>query len=89
MSLKYFNVRVLQESIILIMTPAGVMYVNMSDSCRSQVSPCMTPAGVKYVSMHDSSTSQVSQCMTPAGCKYVIMQVCHYDSCKMQVCQYA
>ena len=31
------------------MTPAGVKYVNMYDSCRSQVSPIMTAAGVKYV----------------------------------------
>ena len=32
------------------MTPAGVKYVNMSDSCWSQVHvfQCMTPAGVKY-----------------------------------------
>ena len=31
------------------MTPAGVKYVSMQDSCRSQVSQCMTPAGVKYL----------------------------------------
>ena len=46
------------------MTPAGVKYVSMYDSCRSQVSLCMTPAGVKYVSMYDS-------CRTPAGVKYL------------------
>ena len=39
------------------MTPAGVRYVNMYDSCKSQVSPCMTPAGVMYVSMNDSCRS--------------------------------
>ena len=49
MSLKYFNVYLLQESIISIMTPAGVQYVNMSDSCRSLVFQCMNPAGVKYL----------------------------------------
>ena len=59
MSLKYFNVRLLQESIITIMTPAGVKYVNMSDYCRSQVFQCMTPAGVKYFNMYDSCRSQV------------------------------
>ena len=31
------------------MTPAGVKYVGMYDSSRSQVSQCMTPAGVKYL----------------------------------------
>ena len=49
------------------MTPAGVKYVIMYDSSRSQVSPCMTPAGVKYDGMYDSCRSQVSQCMTPVG----------------------
>ena len=53
------------------MTPAGVKYVRMHDSCRSQVSQCMTPAGVKYVSMHDSCRILVSQCMTRAGVKYL------------------
>ena len=43
----------------LCMTPAGVKYVVMYDSCRSQVSPCMTPAGVKYVIMYVSCRSQV------------------------------
>ena len=43
----------------LCMTPTGVKYVIMYDSCRSQVSACMTPAGVKYVVV----------CMTPAGVK--------------------
>ena len=41
------------------MTPAGVKYVNMSDSCRSQLYQCMTPAGVKYVNMSDSCRSEV------------------------------
>ena len=45
----------------LCMTPAGVKYVIMYDSCRSQVSPCMTPAGV----------SSMLVCMTPAGVKYL------------------
>ena len=31
----------------LCMTPAGVKYVDISESC-SQVFQCMTPAGVKY-----------------------------------------
>ena len=31
------------------MTPVGVKYVGMYDSCRSQVSPCMTPAEVMYL----------------------------------------
>ena len=61
MSLKYFNVLLLQESIISIMTPAGVNYFNY-DFCWSQVFQCMTPAGVKYVSMYDSRKSQVSPC---------------------------
>ena len=43
------------------MTPAGVKYVSMHDSCRSLASQCVTPAGVKYVSMHDSCRSQVCQ----------------------------
>ena len=43
------------------MTPEGVKYVIMYDSCRSQVSPCMTPAGVKYGGMYDSCSSHVSQ----------------------------
>ena len=30
------------------MTPAGVKYVTMNDSCRSHVFQYMTPAGVKY-----------------------------------------
>ena len=55
-------------------SPAGVKYVIMYDSCRSQVSPCMTPALVKYVGMYDSCRSQLSQCMTPAEVK-----VCHYE----------
>ena len=33
------------------MTPVGVKYVSMYDSCRSQVSQCMTPAGVKYLNV--------------------------------------
>ena len=40
---------------------AGVKYVYMSDSCRSQVFQCMTPAGVKYFNMYDSCRSQVCQ----------------------------
>ena len=40
-------------------SPAGVKYVIMYDSCRSQVSPFMTPAVVNYVGMHDSYRSQV------------------------------
>ena len=43
----------------LCMTPVGVKYVIMYDSCRSQVSPCMTPAVVNYVGMYDSCRSQV------------------------------
>ena len=43
------------------MTPAGVKYVNIYDSYRSEQSPCMNPAGVKYVSMYDSCRSQVCQ----------------------------
>ena len=34
------------------MTPAGVNYVSMYDSCKSQVSQSMTPTGVKYVMMY-------------------------------------
>ena len=51
----------------MLVSPAGVKYLN--DSCRSQVchDVCMTPAGVKYVIMYDSCRSQVSPCMTPAG----------------------
>ena len=41
------------------MTPVGVKYVGMYDSCRSQVSQCMTPAGVKYVIMYVNCRSQV------------------------------
>ena len=44
----------------LCMTPAGVKYVGMYDSCRSQVYQCMTPVGVKYVGIYDSCRSQVS-----------------------------
>ena len=40
------------------MSPAGVKYVNMYDSCRSQLYICMTPAGVKYVSLNDCCRSQ-------------------------------
>ena len=47
------------------MTPAGVKYVIMSDSCNSQVFQCMTLAGVKCINMYDSCRSQVSPCMTP------------------------
>ena len=61
MSLKNFKVLLLQESSISIMTLAGVMYVNMSDSCRCQVFQCMTPGGVKYFNMYDSCRSQVCQ----------------------------
>ena len=43
------------------MTPAGVQYVSMYDTCRGQVSQCMTPVGVMYVGMYDSCMSQVSQ----------------------------
>ena len=43
------------------MTSAGVQYVSMYDTCRSQVSQCMTPVGVMYVGMYDSCRSQVSQ----------------------------
>ena len=71
MSLKNFNVCLLKESSISIMTPAGVKYVNMYDSCRSIGSPHMTSAGVKHVSINDSCRSQVFQCMTPAGVKYI------------------
>ena len=58
------------------MTPAGVKYVSINDSCRSQVFQCMTqvfqcmtPAGVKDVNMYDFCWSQVSPCMTPTGVK--------------------
>ena len=33
------------------MTAAGVKYVTMNDSCRSQVFQCMTPTRVKLVSV--------------------------------------
>ena len=36
---------------LVCMTPAGVKYVGMYDSCRSHVSQCMTPVGVKYGGM--------------------------------------
>ena len=44
---------------LVCMTPAGVKYVGMYDSCRSHVSQCMTPVGVKYVIMYVSCRSQV------------------------------
>ena len=40
------------------MTPAGVKYVNMYNTCKSQLSICMIPA-----------RSSMSVCMTPAGVK--------------------
>ena len=43
------------------MTPAGVKYVNLYDSCPSEQSPCMTPAGVKNVRLYESGRSQVCQ----------------------------
>ena len=42
------------------MTPAGVKYVSMYDSCRSQVSQYMT-----------QQEPSMSVCMTPAGVKYL------------------
>ena len=48
------------------MTPAGVKYLNMYDSCRSQVSPIMTPAGVKYVSKNGLLTYELLR-NAPAG----------------------
>ena len=33
------------------MTPVGVKFVGIYDSCSSQVSLCMTTEGVKYVIM--------------------------------------
>ena len=41
------------------MSPAGVKYVNMYDSCRSQLYICMTPAGDMYVSLNDCCRSQI------------------------------
>ena len=41
------------------MSPAGVTYVNMYDSCRSQLYICMTPAGVKYDNLNDCCRSQI------------------------------
>ena len=41
------------------MSPAGVKYVNMYDSCRSQLYICMTPAGVKYVRLDEGCRSQI------------------------------
>ena len=41
------------------MTPVGVKYVGINDSCRSQGCQCMTPEGVKYVIMYESCRSQV------------------------------
>ena len=58
------------------MTPVGVKYVSMYDSCRSQVSECMSLAGVMQVMMYDSCWSQVSQSMTPTVVKYIFMSVC-------------
>ena len=53
------------------MSPAGVKYVNMNDSCRSQLFICMTPVGVKYVRLYDCCRSQIClQRITPAGVKY-------------------
>ena len=59
------------------MTPAGVKYVSINDSyrsqvfqCMTQVFQCMTPEGVKYIIMYDYCRSQVYTCMTPAGVKY-------------------
>ena len=60
-----------KSSMSICITPGGVKYASMYDSCRSQVSQCVTPAGVKYVNMYDSCSSQVSLCMTPAGVKYL------------------
>ena len=52
-----------RSHIYLCMTPAGVQYLCVHDSCRSQVFARMTPVGVKYIRM------------TPAGVKYLC--VCH------------
>ena len=43
------------------MTAEGVKYVEMNDSCRTQVFQCMNPIRVKFVSMHDSCRSQIFQ----------------------------
>ena len=59
---------------------AGVKYVMMYDSRRSQVSLCLTPAGVRNIHMCDSCRSQVSPCMTPAGVKYHYATNWIYDS---------
>ena len=83
MPLKNFNVRLLQESSISIMTPAGVKNVNMYDSCRSQGSPYMTPAG-----------ASMSVSMTPSGVKYFNERlpqessISMHDSCRSQICIY-
>ena len=34
---------------LVCMAPAGVKYVSMHDSSRSQESQCMTPEGVMYL----------------------------------------
>ena len=41
------------------MTAAGVKYVTMNDSSRSQVFQCMTPTRVKFVRMDYSGRSQI------------------------------
>ena len=80
------------------MTPAGVMYISMYHSCRSQESLCMTPAGVMYlnvlllqessISMYDTSRGK---CIIPAGAKYLyvfLMQescISMYGSCRCNV----
>ena len=43
------------------MSPAGVKYVNMYDSCRSELYICMTHAGVKYVRLDDCCWSLICQ----------------------------
>ena len=52
------------------MSPAGVLYVIMYDSCRSHLYICMTPAGVKYISLYDCCRSHICHNdLTPAGVK--------------------
>ena len=65
------------------MTPAGVKYVRMYDSCRSQVCQYVYFLQESTMYLHDSCKSQVFQCMTPTRVKYVSM----HDTCGSQVVQ--